>query len=47
MANVHKPEVSAEDINKAKNLWHGFTKMITWSTVSIIACLALMALFLL
>lgn len=47
MASTQKPDVTPEEINKAKNLWDRFTKMVTWCTIVTIAVLALMALTLL
>ena len=44
MANTQKPEVTQEEIDKAKGLWIQFTKMSKWTIIAIIACLALMAL---
>lgn len=47
MANAKKPEVTSDELNHAKTLWIGFTKMMTWGTIGVIACLGLMAIVLL
>ena len=44
MANAQKPEVTQEEIDKARNLWIQFTTMSKWTIIAIVACLAVMAL---
>ena len=46
MGKAKKVEVTKEEIEDAKSMWIGFTKMTTFSIVAIVAILALMAIFL-
>jgi hypothetical protein len=47
MASSQKPDVTPEEIQKAQDLWIGFTGLMKWGVISVIICLALMAAFLL
>jgi len=46
MANSTKPEVSAEELKNAQDLWQKFTLWSKWGTIIICASLVLLALIL-
>lgn len=44
MASTVKPEVTKEELAKAQNCWHGFTKLMTWGTIATIGIVIFLAL---
>lgn len=47
MGNTEKPEVTVEEVQKAENLWVGFTYLLKYGTIATIGGLVLLAIFLL
>lgn len=44
MGNSSKPVYSKEQLDRAQNLWGGFTKMMKYGTIATIASVILLAL---
>lgn len=44
MGSTVKPEVTAEELGRAQNRWHAFTKLLLWGTISVIAIVVFLAL---
>ena len=44
MGNTAKPEITAEELNRAQNRWHAFTKLLLWGTIGVIGIVIFLAL---